>query len=577
MHTIAAAVVLPWGRRGRLSGWPYSRSRWRASCCNPATMPHQPAAADPRQDRMDWRAQEMLLLSQVMRSVGRSVHSQAVLHEMLHLMSELLGLNRGRIVLADEPAPRGQPAASRIRHAYGLTRDEVARGSYGPGEGVTGRVLGTGQPALVQDVDAEPAFLFRCVPRDRLPPETVAFIALPIEVDRRTIGVLACHRIRSRDRQLADDVAVLGILATLAGRLLQLEQLVADTTRGLEERNAQLTQALHSSAARYGIVGSAPPLLRAIGELERVSAASASVLLLGESGTGKELFARALHLASPRRDGPFVKMNCAAIPETLFESELFGHERGAFTGASGERAGWFELAHGGTIFLDEIGELPLPLQTKLLRTLQEGTVLRLGAKRERQVDARLVVATHRELGQEVAAGRFRRDLYYRLNVIPIRLPALRERPQDIALLVAHFLNRANQAHQRNVILTPEAVALLARHDWPGNIRELGNLIERLVLLSEVPLAGAAAVQRLLQDGDPAGVASLPGGPAAAVQPAAPQPSALPLVRDYRSADSHPASALADALARHGGNRTRAAAALGLTLRQFSYRCSKLGL
>jgi len=546
-----------------------------------STSPRHLIHPAPRAERVDWRAQEMLLLSQVMRGVGRSVDSQAVLREMLHLMSELLGLNRGRIVLADEAVPRGQPVASRIRHAYGLTRDEVARGAYGPGEGVTGRVLGTGQPALVQDVDAEPAFLFRCVPRDRLPPETVAFIALPIEVDRVTVGVLACHRIRSRDRQLADDVAVLGILATLAGRLLQLERLVAATTRGLEERNAQLTEALHSSAARYGIVGSAPPLLRAIGELERVSSASASVLLLGESGTGKELFARALHLASPRRDGPFVKVNCAAIPDTLFESELFGHERGAFTGASGERAGWFELAHGGTIFLDEIGELPLPLQTKLLRTLQEGTVLRLGAKRERRVDARLVVATHRELAQEVAAGRFRRDLYYRLNVIPIRLPALRERPQDIALLVAHFLNRANQAHQRNVILTPEAVARLAQHDWPGNIRELGNLIERLVLLSEAPLAGVAAVERLLHDDAPDSAPGALRGHAAAgpgpALPAAWPTDPQPLVRDYRPADSHTVRTLTDALARHGGNRTRAAAALGLTLRQFSYRCRKLGL
>jgi Nif-specific regulatory protein len=353
--------------------------------------------------------------------------------------------------------------------------------------------------------------------------------------------------------------------------MLQLERLVADTTRSLQQRNAQLTEALHSSAARYGIVGSAPPLLDAISALERVSAAHASVLLLGESGTGKELFARALHLASPRRDGPFVKVNCAAIPDALFESELFGHERGAFTGAQGERAGWFELAHGGTIFLDEIGELPLALQTKLLRTLQEGTVLRLGAKRERQVDARLVVATHRDLAQEVAAGRFRRDLYYRLNVIPIRLPALRERPQDIPLLVAHFLNRANQAHQRNLILTPEAVAMLARHDWPGNIRELGNLIERLVLLGDAPLADVAAVQRLL-----AGEAPLQNAVAARMP--APTPAhALPLVRDYLRADSHSQHTLAEALARHGGNRTRAAAALGLTLRQFSYRCQKLGV
>ncbi len=538
-----------------------------------------------RAEGIDWRAQEMLLLAQVMRQVGRGVDSRPVLREMLHLMSELLGLNRGRIVLAEAApgadaaaAAQGQPPAGRIQHAYGLTAAEIARGVYAPGEGVTGRVLATGQPAVVQDVDAEPAFLFRCVPRHRLPPETVAFIALPIELEGRTLGVLACHRIRSRSRLLADDVAVLGILATLAGRLLQLERLVADATRGLRQRNEVLTQALRGSAARYGIVGSAPALLNAIGELERVSAAQATVLLLGESGTGKELFARALHLASPRRDKPFVKVNCAAIPDTLFESELFGHERGAFTGAQGERAGWFELAHGGTIFLDEIGELPLALQTKLLRTLQEGTVLRLGAKSERRVDVRLVAATHRDLEAEAAAGRFRRDLFYRLFVIPIRLPALRERRDDIALLAAHFLNRANQAHQRNVILTPDALEALARHDWPGNIRELGNLVERLVLLSEVPQVEAATVAHLLR-GMPGRAVAMPATPAppALAMPDAAAPAAWPAVRDYRRAESHPPEQLAAALAEAGGNRTRAAQRLGLTLRQFSYRCAKHGL
>jgi Nif-specific regulatory protein len=518
----------------------------------------------PRAGPVDWRAQEMLLLSQVMRQVGRSVDSALVLREMLHLMSELLGLNRGRIVLAEPTTPAGQPPASAIVHAYGLTREEQARGRYAAGEGVTGRVLGTGQQAIVQDVDAEPAFLFRAVPRSRLPPETVAFIALPIEVDRRTIGVLACHRIRSRSRQLADDVAVLGILAALAGRLLQLERLVAATTRGLQEHNALLTRALESSAARYGIVGTAPELLRAIDELERVSAAAASVLLLGESGTGKELFARALHLASPRRDAPFIKVNCAAIPEALFESELFGHERGAFTGSHGERAGWFELADGGTIFLDEIGELPLPLQTKLLRTLQEGTVLRLGGKREKKVDVRLVAATHRDLQQEVQRGTFRRDLFYRLFVIPIQLPSLRQRRGDIPLLALHFLNRANQAHQRNVNLTPDALARLARHSWPGNIRELGNLIERLVLLADNPVVGADTIGRLLHD-------------SRTPQPERQPTPAAALAREYMRGDSHPAEQLQEALASHGGNRSRAAQALGLTLRQFSYRCKKLGL
>jgi Nif-specific regulatory protein len=525
--------------------------------------------ADAAGAMLDWRAQELLLLSQVMRGVGRSLGSrdghQGVLREMLHLMSELLGLNRGRIVLADDTPPPGQAPGSSIQIAYGLTREETARGRYAPGEGVTGRVLGTGQAAIVQDVDAEPAFLFRAVPRSRLPPETVAFIALPIEVERRTIGVLACHRIRSRHRQLADDVAILSILATLAGQLLQLQQLVAQTTRGLQERNDQLTRALESHAARYGIVGTSAPLLRAIGELERVSAATASVLLLGESGTGKELFARALHLASPRRDAPFIKVNCAAIPEQLFESELFGHERGAFTGSHGERAGWFELAHGGTIFLDEIGELPLALQTKLLRTLQEGTVMRLGGKREKKVDVRLVAATHRNLEHEAALGHFRRDLFYRLYVIPIRLPSLRERPDDIPLLALHFLNRANQAHQRNVNLTPDALALLARHAWPGNIRELGNVIERLVLLAEQPAVSAKALEPLLRQAD---------GPVAdRTTPA----SALTGVREYGRVDSHPANVLLEALARHGGNRSRAAQALGFTLRQFSYRMKKLGL
>jgi Nif-specific regulatory protein len=541
-----------------------------------------PALLEAASEAPDWRAQELLLLSQVMRGVGQSLAPAVVLREMLHLMSELLGLNRGRIVLADGDGsgPPFGAAGSAIQHAYGLTKEEFARGRYGPGEGVTGRVLGTGQPAIVQDVDAEPAFLFRAVPRSRLPPETVAFIALPIEVDRRTIGVLACHRIRMRNRQLGDDVALLRILATLAGQMLQLQRYVAATTRGLQERNAQLTQALQSAAARYGIIGTAPPLLRALGELERVSSATASVLLLGESGTGKELFARALHLSSPRRDAPFIKVNCAAIPEALFESELFGHERGAFTGAHGERAGWFELADGGTIFLDEIGELPLALQTKLLRTLQEGTILRLGGKREKKVDVRLVAATHRDLDQEVTRGNFRRDLYYRLYVIPIRLPSLRERPEDIPLLTLHFLNRANQAHQRNVNLTPEALARLARHPWPGNIRELTNVIERMVLLADVPLVQEATVQRLLQDGsrEHPGVTESPPPPAVAMTPAPRESFASASnVRDYWPANSHPEQALIDALARHKGNQSRAAQSLGMTPRQFGYRLRKLGL
>ena len=532
-----------------------------------------PAAEPP------WRAQELLLMSEVMRLVGRSLAPEVVLREMLHLLSELLGLNRGRIVMADadeapDSVPRrpseATPGPCSIRWAYGLTREEMARGRYSVGEGITGAVLATGQPILVQDIDAEPRFLCRAVPRDRLPPETVAFLAVPIEVNRRTVGVLACHRIRSRHRLLADDVAVLKILATLAGQLLQLAALVAERTRALEAHNALLKGALESAAARYGIIGTSPALLRALGELERVSRSSAAVLLLGESGSGKELFARAVHLASPRRGAPFIKVNCAAIPDTLFESELFGHERGAFTGAGAARAGWFEQAEGGTIFLDEVGELPLALQTKLLRTLQEGTIVRLGGTREVAVNARVVAATNRDLATEVGRGAFRRDLFYRLNVVPIRLPSLRERREDLRPLALHFLNRVNQANQRNVSLAPGALDALEAHRWPGNIRELANLVERAVLLSDDFVIGRAEIERMLAQAErTAGELDT----AAALDAPA---SAAPLVREYRHLHSHSAEQLREALHRHGGNQSRAAQSLGLTLRQFSYRWRRLG-
>lgn len=528
------------------------------SALNPA-----PGAAP----EVQWRAQELLLMREVMRLIGKSLAPGVVLREMLHLMSELLGLNRGRIVLLDADS---EPATARICHAYGLTRAEVARGVYAVGEGVTGRVLATGQPILVQDIDAEPLFLARSVARAQLPSDTVAFMALPIEANHRTVGVLACHRIRSRLRHLNDDMALLQILATLAGQILQLHDLLQEKTRELEARNALLTHALDAAAVRYGIIGSSSVLLQALHELERVAPSQASVLLLGESGTGKELFARALHLSSPRRDAPFIKVNCAAIPDSLLESELFGYERGAFTGAASPRAGWFEQADGGTIFLDEIGDMPLAMQTKLLRTLQEGTVVRLGGKREIKVDVRLVTATHRDLESAVARGSFRQDLYYRISVVPIRLPALRERREDIRTLALHFVNRANQANQRNVHLTPAALARLEAHPWPGNIRELGNVIERLVLLSDSTQVSAAELERFLPRGHTeAGVTPEPPRPAAGEPP-----SGAPLVRSYLPADSHTLEELQQVLALHRGNQSRAAQALGLTVRQFAYRLRK---
>ncbi|CAG9177173.1 Nitrogen fixation protein VnfA [Cupriavidus pampae] len=537
--------------------------------------------SDPETGLGYWRQQEMLLLEQVMALVGRSLSPDVTLREMLHLMSELLGLNRGRVVLLDE-----ETDTASIRFAYGLTRKETALGVYKVGEGITGRVLAAGQLTIVQDIDQEPRFLFRAVQRAHLPEGMVSFIAMPIKIEQKTVGVLACHRIRMRNRALSDDLTILRILATLAGQLLQLQATLRARTKVLEQRNEMLSRALQTEAARYGIVGTAPSVLKAISELERVSDATASVLLMGASGTGKELFARALHLASPRRERPFIKINCAAIPETLFESELFGYERGAFTGANAARAGWFEQATTGTIFLDEIGELPLSMQTKLLRTLQEGTITRLGGKREIGIDVRLVAATNRDLEQEAARGTFRQDLYYRLNVIPIRLPALSDRREDIPALVLHFLNHINQTHQRNVNLTQSAINRLQNHDWPGNIRELSNLIERLVLLAENAIVDEAEVERILPKPDaPVRTTTTPLGMA----PRAPLhhdqhslTEALPsfaaaLVRPYVTAQSHSAQQLRQALIECGGNKSRAAQLLGLTVRQLVYRLEKLGV
>lgn len=519
-----------------------------------------------------WRSQEMLLLHNIIALSDKKFSYGPVYKEILHLLSELLGLNRGRIVLQTPGAREGK-----IQYSYGLTQQEAAKGVYAFGEGITGRVLASGQLAVVQDIDNEPLFLFRTVKRSHLPPGPVAFIALPITVGQEVKGALVCHRIRTRSRALADDLTILRILVTYIGQLMHLEGHIEEKNRELEHYN-QLLHGSHYDISHYGIVGNSPELFRAISELERVSDSTASVLLLGQSGTGKELFARALHLASPRQDKPFIKVNCAAIPESLFESELFGYEKGAFTGASMQRKGLFEQADEGTIFLDEIGELPLNMQGKLLRTLQEGTITRLGDKQETRIDVRLVAATNRNLGLEVQNGRFREDLYYRLNVIPIHLPSLAERRSDIPALALHFLNRFNQANQRNLNLKPDALTLLQNHHWPGNIRELSNVMERMVLLSDKLVLTAADLEQFIN------IRTLNNGAADSLTPPpSRQPAQTPpdmtqtIVRPYARLHSHSSQTLLEAVRLAGGNKSRAAQNLGLTVRQLAYRMQKMGI
>jgi Nif-specific regulatory protein len=437
--------------------------------------------------------------------------------------------------------------------------------------------LHSGETIIVQDIDAEPDYLARAIDRASLPDGIVSFIAMPIMINRKIAGVLGVHRLRSRQRPLGSDVQILRTVAELVGQIFKIHQLIERRTAELKAENRTLKAALQQQQnpkPNWGIIGTSPKLLTALSQLEQVATSDATVLLLGESGTGKELFARALHLQSARRERPFVKVNCAAIPETLFEAELFGHEKGAYTGASQQRIGRFEQANGGTLFLDEIGDLPLPVQVKLLRVLQEHIVERLGGRAEIPVDVRIVAATHQDMRHLVEKGRFRLDLYYRLNVIPIRLPSLRERSGDISLLVRHLVSQLNQRHQRNISFSANALSSLVSYQWPGNIRQLYNVLERIVLLSQSDEIAEAAVDYVL-------VTESQGQVTDSIPTAEPAPPAAPVtataIRSYQSVGANEHERIRLALQQHAGNKSQAAKALDLTLRQLNYRISVLGI
>ena len=306
---------------------------------------------------------------------------------ILRLMSQMLGLNRGRVL---QPVPPHEDIC--IHYSYGLTAGERARGVYRYGEGITGKVMTTGREVVVQNVDEDPDILFRAVDRQTLPQEVVSFLAVPILDDNIPIGVLGAHRLRMRPRSFDADLTVMRIIATFVAQILQINQLFDERTQRLREENLELKGALQSRQVDHGILGKSPAVRAALSQVMQVADTPVTVLLTGESGTGKEKFSQVLHLNSRRKDKPFLAINCAAIPEQLLESELFGHERGAFTGATSTKQGKVELADGGTLFLDEIGDLNLELQSKLLRILENQVVQRVGGTKNIPVDVRIVTA-----------------------------------------------------------------------------------------------------------------------------------------------------------------------------------------
>jgi DNA-binding NtrC family response regulator len=368
----------------------------------------------------------------------------------------------------------------------------------------------------------------------------------------------------------------------------QIHQIVAKAMRThmLSRRDARPEDP--TSHGRFRLVGDSPAIRQIYAVVEKVADTPSTVLITGESGTGKELVARALHDNSSRRTGPFIKINCAAIPKTLMESELFGYEKGAFTGAVGSKPGRFELAHGGTLFLDEIGEIPVEMQVKLLRVLQESEFERVGGIKTIKVDVRLLTATNRDLAAEIASGGFRDDLFYRLNVVPIHLPALRERRQDIPMLVDHFIARFNERLKKQITgADPEAVERLVAHNWPGNIRELENVIERTILFCEGPRIQLEDLPREFGGGTvSSSQPDLVAAAAAMPAPASPAPSAAPPVGEEVGSlkeavrvetERVERDLIQRALDETGGNVTQAARKLQISRKSLQTKMKELGL
>ncbi|WP_044559136.1 nif-specific transcriptional activator NifA [Azospirillum sp. B4] len=417
---------------------------------------------------------------------------ETTLSNVLALLSSFLEMHHGIIALLGDD---GSPEV-----VVGLGWTEKNAKSYFDRlpERAIGQVVTTQMPVVVESVADSPLFA------DWSPVEwdtdaRVSFIGVPIKERDRVIGTLTLDRTwdgRTMVR-LDEDVRFLVMIANLVGQTVRLHDVIGRDRERLMSAQRRLEKELSESVRPereagsqgtgvQGIVGSSPAIRAVVDKIKIVARSNSTVLLRGESGTGKELFARATHDLSPRRKGPFVKLNCAALPESMLESELFGHEKGAFTGALTQRKGRFELAHGGTLFLDEIGEISPSFQAKLLRVLQEGEFERVGGSRTLQVDVRLVTATNRNLEDAVAKGEFRADLYYRINVVSIALPALRDRREDVNLLAGEFLRRFNQEHGTQMALTASAKDVLETCYFPGNVRELENCVRRTATLAKEP-------------------------------------------------------------------------------------------
>jgi len=428
-----------------------------------------------------FQEKQLSTLHRAISMIGEEKDIEDILENILKLLSREMGMKRGMISIVQEDFQEVQ-----LDVALEVSKRDLQSIRYGIGEGITGRVVASGRPMAIPNIDDEPMFLDRTGARRKLNRKDLAFICVPVKYRDRVIGALSVDTISSGEStgELEEEVRFLEMIAELIARRVNTRRLEEQESR-LERENLLLRSRVTDQWRPDQIIGNSKPMREVYSLIEQVADSNTSVLLTGETGTGKELAAAAIHYASPRKEWPFVRVNCAVLPDNLLENELFGHEKGAFTGANERYTGRFERANGGTIFLDEIGEISQSAQVKLLRILQDKEIERVGGSEPIKVNVRVIAATNRNLEEAAKNGSFRLDLFYRLNVFPVHLPPLRERGADIMLLADHFVQKYSDELNKNIerICTPAIEMLMAYH-WPGNVRELENCIERAVLLAK---------------------------------------------------------------------------------------------
>jgi Nif-specific regulatory protein len=499
---------------------------------------------------------EMLYdISRLMTGIDREQEIEAILKLVLDRVARGLGIIRGMITILNRN--KGEIA---IAEAWGLDGSQKNRGRYSLGEGITGKVIETGNPVTIKRVADEPLFLNRTGARNGEEARDISFVCVPVNIGAEVIGALGID-LPYGPGVLDYEVRILTIVAASISQALRLHQIRGEEMEDLKAENTRLQAQLRS---RYGtstfVIGNSKIMRDLFLQMEQVSGTGATVLLLGESGVGKERVAQAIHYGSPRAEKPFVKVNCAAIPETLIESTLFGHEKGAFTGAVSRHKGCFEQADCGTIFLDEIGELPLSAQAKFLRVLQEREFERIGGNGTVKVDIRIIAAANRDLRKLIAEKKFREDLYYRLSVFPLVVPPLRERKTDIMFLAEYFLEKFSVQNKKRIYnISPRAVNLMTSYSWPGNVRELENCIERAVILSADGTIHSYHLPPSLQENRYG-----PGG----------EERRQTLKEVLESVEKE---LITEELRRTRGNLSRAASGLGVSERIMGLRAAKYGL